>query len=368
MSASVLIDPAMVSRNIARMHRAAADAGLSLRAHVKAHRTVEVARMQMAGGAQGIALAYAAQAAVYLDAGISNIAFVWPWRDRWRWNQIVAVAQRIAELTRQPRPTVVVYASDFSTITHVSEAAQVAGVELAMRVDVRFADRGFQRAEVAAAAAVIDAAPGVYLDGLAGYWAPETAADAANWRERGRCVAEQLVGIAAELRAYGWTINNASVHGTLASVATLGLGPDGLSIEPPVAGISEVCAGAYALWDGGSADIGACEWGDIAVRVRPQSTPSPGHVDPLHHAGCEWLPDVTGYPVPQSLGRDERVPGSAAEIFPAHICPVSNSVEHFVLVDGGGTATDDVWAAIHAVDIEPAVVDRVDADANHAER
>ena len=54
---ALLLDLDAAGRNIERMARRASELGTALRPHVKAHKSAELARMQVAAGATGVACA-----------------------------------------------------------------------------------------------------------------------------------------------------------------------------------------------------------------------------------------------------------------------------------------------------------------------
>jgi D-serine deaminase-like pyridoxal phosphate-dependent protein len=79
---SVVIDEARLDGNIAAMAAFAAEAGLALRPHVKTHKSVEIARRQLAAGATGITVATISEAEVFAAAGFTDIFIAYPlWLD-----------------------------------------------------------------------------------------------------------------------------------------------------------------------------------------------------------------------------------------------------------------------------------------------
>lgn len=67
-----------VERNIAGMQRYCDDHGLALRPHVKTHKLPEIARLQLAAGAQGITSQKLGEAEVFADAGFDDILVSYP--------------------------------------------------------------------------------------------------------------------------------------------------------------------------------------------------------------------------------------------------------------------------------------------------
>ncbi len=75
---TVLIDMDIVERNIRNMIDCASAAGLTHRPHIKTHKCVELAKMQLEAGATGITCAKLGEAEIMADAGIENILVAYP--------------------------------------------------------------------------------------------------------------------------------------------------------------------------------------------------------------------------------------------------------------------------------------------------
>jgi len=69
---AVLIDGDRMARNIAAMQTRCDALGLRFRPHIKTHKTPEIARMQLAAGAVGIACQKVSEAEVFADAGFTG--------------------------------------------------------------------------------------------------------------------------------------------------------------------------------------------------------------------------------------------------------------------------------------------------------
>ncbi|MCA1944190.1 MAG: alanine racemase [Desulfovibrio sp.] len=75
---AVLVDRARLDANIHRMQAKAAALGVALRPHAKSHKSVEVARLQLAAGAVGLTVATVEEACAFLQAGISSLTMAYP--------------------------------------------------------------------------------------------------------------------------------------------------------------------------------------------------------------------------------------------------------------------------------------------------
>ena len=87
------IDLARLRRNIARAAEFAQAGGVTLRPHVKTHKSVEIARLQLAAGAVGISVATIGEAETFVRNGVGDVFVAYPlWLDD-------AAAGRLSDLT-----------------------------------------------------------------------------------------------------------------------------------------------------------------------------------------------------------------------------------------------------------------------------
>ena len=75
---AILVDLDKLESNINAMARMTAEAGIKLRPHTKVHKSTYVAKLQLKAGACGLSVSKLSEAAVYADAGITNIMIVHP--------------------------------------------------------------------------------------------------------------------------------------------------------------------------------------------------------------------------------------------------------------------------------------------------
>ena len=250
---ALLVDLDRLERNIARRQRAADEAGVRLRPHIKTHKSVVLAALQRDAGAYGIAVAKVGEAEVFAAAGFDDIAIAYPviGADKWR---------RVAELAATARITVNVDSA--IAAEGLSAAAVLAGVTIAAQVDV---DSGFGRCGVPmgdedaieALARLILELPGLHFDGLTthrGLFFPG-AADLTR-QDAGRQEGELLVAAAARLRDRGIDVEQITAGGSLT----------GAGVEA-VPGVTEVRAGTYVFNDLMQVALGAASSDDLALTV-----------------------------------------------------------------------------------------------------
>ena len=87
---SLLIDADLLERNVLDISSFAKEAGITWRPHIKTHKSVEIAKLQMKYGATGITVAKISEAEVMAFSGISNILIAYP----------VSSPQKIARLLK----------------------------------------------------------------------------------------------------------------------------------------------------------------------------------------------------------------------------------------------------------------------------
>ncbi|MDQ0394820.1 alanine racemase [Labrys monachus] len=90
---AVIVDAALLRRNIAAAAARARSAGVALRPHVKTHKSVALARMQIEAGAAGLTVAKGSEALVFLEAGFRDITVGQPLVDRRKIARLLAAAR-----------------------------------------------------------------------------------------------------------------------------------------------------------------------------------------------------------------------------------------------------------------------------------
>lgn len=95
---ALLLDHDRLVRNIARMQAACDAHGVELRPHIKTHKMVEVARLQIAAGARGLCCAKIGEAEAMLPSGVSSIFIAYPLVDVLHGPRLRALADTLDEL------------------------------------------------------------------------------------------------------------------------------------------------------------------------------------------------------------------------------------------------------------------------------
>ena len=206
---ALLVDLDILEANIAQVAATCRENKVGWRPHAKAHKTPEIARMQLAAGAIGITCAKLGEAEVMAAAGIRDILIA---------NQIVGEAKvrRLIDLVGPADPIVAV--DSVANLDELAAAAKSSGKTLKVAIEV---DIGMNRAGVAPGAPVVALArqvalrPGLRLAGLVGWESQATRiADAAE-KERTIVAAIRLLKESADAcRAAGHAVEIVSCGGT----------------------------------------------------------------------------------------------------------------------------------------------------------
>lgn len=341
---SVLIDLAVVQRNIDRLAVYARAHGLAVRPHTKTHKSLRMARLQLDAGATGLTVAKAGEAEVMLQA-CSDLLVAYPVCDAHR-------ARQIAQLDRQATLRVAIDSSEAADV--LSAMAQEAGAMLGILVDI---DVGHHRtgvqspADALRLAQQIDSKAGLRLDGLFFYPGHIYAAPHEQNKELARI--DALLGEARD--AFGRA-------GLPVAIVSGGSTPTAYQSHL-IGNQTEIRPGTYIYNDMNTVRAGHCTLDDCAARVvcTVVSTAVPGKA--VVDAGSKTLTSDRNITAPESghghaveypaaqlcrlteehgeldVSRCERAPrvGERITIIPNHICPCINLADAVFVKTPDGT-------------------------------
>jgi D-serine deaminase-like pyridoxal phosphate-dependent protein len=316
--------------------------GVSLRPHIKTHKTPQIARLQIASGAVGITCAKLGEAEVMADAGIDDILIAYPIVGELKIRRLLALMERAR----------IIVALDSHHVAEALSAAMVAADRvLEVYIEV---NTGQDRAGVLVGeptvtfATEITRLPGLRIVGIMSHEGH------ANHQPRDliRSIAveagQRMVETAEAIRGHGVDLQVVSVGSTPASAYT-----------PSVTGITEMRPGTYVFRDASGFQFGIFGPDRCAARVvstvvsRPapdrcvidtgsksltsdKNAGYPGYGYIVGHEGAtiarlneehgvvEIPPDATG------LNTGDRI-----EIIPNHICPVVNLMDELTIIREG---------------------------------
>jgi D-serine deaminase-like pyridoxal phosphate-dependent protein len=355
---SVLIDKNQLEANVDRMQAAASARGIRLRPHAKTHKSVDLARVQIARGAVGICCAKLGEAEVFAAAGIEDIRLPYPINP--------ANVDRVLRLLDATRLSFIVDNLDVARAWSNSMRVNQREVDVLVKVDVGFHRCGIdpQAAGAAEMVARVAELPGLRFRGLLshaghGYGG----ASDAEIKQIAEEEARTLATLAADVARLGVRVDEISVGATPTARFSLQLD-----------GITEIRPGNYIYFDRTQVALGAATWRDCALTVlarvvsRPAAdrlildcgsktlsndlargfTPTPGHGvifaaldNPVPNEALTIERLSEEHATVRVLGQSPLRPGDLVRVLPNHSCVVSNLVDSVWLVNGS-TVLDEL--------------------------
>jgi D-serine deaminase-like pyridoxal phosphate-dependent protein len=343
----LVVDLNVAEANARRMADGAAARGVALRPHVKTHKSLALARLQLDAGAAGITVGTIGEAEAMVYGGIDDVFVGYPvWVDGPK-------ADRLRRLHERSSLTVGVDSPDSARLLAAAVAGSGRGP---LRVLVEL-DSGARRSGVAGPAEAVAVARaardagldvvGVFTHGGHGYRAPGAGPPAAADEVA-------ILGAAADaLRADGFAVERISAGST----------PTG--VHAAAGQVTEIRPGTYLLGDRQQFVLGAIPADGIAAVVATTvvSTAVAGQV--VLDAGAKTLTKdrasflegfgfIPAYPgavierlfdyhaaVAIPTGTPAPGLGEIVAVVPNHICPVVEQFDSFVVARGG--AAEGSW-------------------------
>ena len=231
---ALVVDLDRLEANIAAMATHCRAAGIALRPHAKTHKSVEIARRQIAAGALGQCCAKLGEAEALAEGGIDGLLITSPIVSR-------AAVARVVALNARARDLMLVVDSATS-VDDLGEAAAGAGQALKLLVDV---DVGLRRTGVAPGVAAVELAariaahPALRFVGLQGY-AGHLMHVSGRDERRARSL-EALDQLAAT--------RDLLLQRGLAPAIITGGGTGTFDIDPGAGVLTELQAGSYVFMD-----------------------------------------------------------------------------------------------------------------------
>lgn len=345
---AVVVERRVLARNLARAAETARAAGVALRPHVKTHKSLKIAALQLQGGASGITAAKPSEAAVFLAGGCADVTVAYPLLDR---RKIVPLAQLSAARGARLR----LVADCEVGVELLAEAG--CALEVMIEVDVGLKRCGVDPAGDVALrlASRIQAHPSLTFGGLLSHAGNAYGAEGPD-AVRALAEAERLAmtGLADRLRRSGVAVPAVSVGST--PTVWLAESFDGLTEIRPgnyvfmdltqvslgVATRSDVSLSViasvvsvndrFAIIDAGSKVLSSDRGPHGSARLSGFGLAAPLD-DPSHEMIVTSLSEEHGF-----LAHDGRPPalGERVRIWPNHACPVANLSTSLIVVDDDG--------------------------------
>jgi D-serine deaminase-like pyridoxal phosphate-dependent protein len=337
---SLVVDLDIVDRNIERLAVETRERGVALRPHIKTHKSVALAKMQLEAGAAGITVGTVGEAEVMAAGGIDDIFIAYPvWAEGPKAVRLGALHERT--------PLLIGVDSEAGADRL---AAAVAGATTPLRVLVEI-DSGGRRTGVADPAGALAVARRARVDGL--HVIGVFTHGGHSYREPGARVgaaADEVVSLGAAadaLRSDGFELERVSAGSTPTGVLS-------------AAGqVNEIRPGTYVLGDRQQVVLGGIPPDGCALVVAATviSTSVPGQV--VLDAGAKALTKdraaylegfgaIPAYPdavierlfdyhaavtIPPGTGAPRL--GEIVAIVPNHVCPVVDLFDTFLATRAG---------------------------------
>jgi D-serine deaminase-like pyridoxal phosphate-dependent protein len=344
----VVVDLARVEANIGRLQAEMDARRITLRPHAKTHKSIGIARMQLAAGARGLTVGTLGEAEVFVGAGIDDIFLAYP-----IWAADGPKAARVRAL-HEAAPGFRVGIDSVAGAERLAASVRGSGNGRLLRVLVEI-DPGLHRTGVATPDGAVEVARAARQAGLAvegvfshgGHSYRPGGAEPAGADE-----VRSLTAAADALEAAGFDLTTISAGSTPTMLTAAG------------GRVTEMRAGTYVLGDRQQCVLGAippegcaAAVASTVVSVFDDRVVVDAGAKALTKDRAEWLTGygaVAGHPdlvidrlndyhgvvlVPPGATRPAL--GEMVTIIPNHICPVMDLVDTFVAIASDGTA--EVW-------------------------
>jgi D-serine deaminase-like pyridoxal phosphate-dependent protein len=337
-----LVDVGRLERNLGRMAAAIASNGVGHLPHTKTHKTRQVAERQLAHGAAGLTVAKLGEAEAMVAAGFEDLLVAYPLVGEAKLRRLVALLDRA-----RIRFTV----DSAEGARGASDALAVAGLTCGVLIEVEAGSRRTGVATVADVvelAGLVDALPGLDLDGVL-VFGPGYVEGEEERRRAARSEAAVAVAAAEAIAGAG-----------LAGPRTVTAGSTPTSpFVAEVPGITHVRAGNYVYHDLMQVKLGVATYDDCALTLLATvvSRPRPrryvidaglktfagedygwgtyGRILEHPDAVITWAAEEHGV---IDLADDVADPGwhigERVRVIPDHACGVSNMHDEVVAVEG----------------------------------
>jgi len=350
---AVLVDRGVLEENIFHAAQIARFAGAALRPHVKTHKSLRIAELQIKAGAAGVTTAKPSEAVIFLDGGVRDVTVAYPLVDPRK-------AERLIRIAADKGARLRLVADSIPGIEAISAAARACDAKVEVMVEV---DVGLMRCGVDPVIGLAEelalrlgADPSTIFAGLLSHAGQAYAAkDADHVRQIAEAERRTMTGLARKLRNSGIDVPAISVGST----PTVWLAD---SFE----GITELRPGNAVFMDLAQVSLGVALRQNVALSVLAtvisvndrfaiidagskvlSSDVGPHGSKRLTGYGVACLVDDPAWEMPVVnlseehgfLAHGGKVPqiGSRVRIWPNHACPVVNLADQLVVVTANCT-------------------------------
>jgi D-serine deaminase-like pyridoxal phosphate-dependent protein len=340
---ALIVDLDIMERNLHRVADYCAAHKLRLRPHTKTHKSIHIARQQLALGAAGLTVAKTGEAEVMLGAEPRDLLVAFPVIGEPKVRRLASVAG----ITR-----VTVALDSLTAARQLSEAAERSGARFGVlvEVDVGLGRVGVLPADAPALARAVAALPGIEWRGITFY--------------PGHIKDQDPAKLAALSEMVGRLVGEFAAAGIKPEIVSGGSTP-ALWHSHQIEGLNEIRPGTYVFNDLNTVASGACALEDCAASVlvtvvsRAESrmivdggsktfssdrlsSGGPGHGRVMEAPGAVFhkMNEEHGFVDLSGAERSFEI-GEKVRIVPNHICVAVNLHEYVYGVRGG--KAEEVW-------------------------
>lgn len=346
---ALVVSEDILHRNIATMAAFAKSVGVNLRPHIKTHKTVQIARLQVAAGAIGVTCAKVGEAEVMVnEAGIEDVLLAYPTIGDAKFRRLIPLMDRAR----------IVVATDSLEAARMISKAMTGydrSIEVMLEVNTGQDRSGARVGEEAVAMALeISRMANIDLTGIMTHEGHANSAPPSEIEAIAIAAGKAMVETAELIRTHGIELPTVSVGSTPAAFFT-----------PTVPGVTEMRPGTYVFNDASAfrydrfgvqdcaarfvatvvsrpaADRAVLDTGSKSLAMDP-SKAHPGHGYIVGH------PDVVITKLSEEHGvcsipegEEGFEIGDRVEIIPNHICPTVNLMDDLLIARNGRII--DTW-------------------------
>ena len=334
---ALILDLDRMEQNIKRMAKFAKECGVSLRPHVKTHKSPEIAKIQLEAGSRGVCLQKVSEVEVFAGAGIRDIFLT---------NEVI-VPQKLERLARVAETAHIgLAADDVDVVKTIGRVFKEAGTKLDLYVDVDtgMGRCGVQPKDAPKVAAEIARQDALVFKGIMGYEGNVNGAKTKEEQVRlSNAAMDKIVSSKKGVERAGFTVDVVSVGSSVSSW---------INAKHPAT--TEIQPGMYALNDHVLVSRGVATMQQCALTVLATVMSKPARDRAVVDAGSKAFNFDTGlYPIPLDrkgvvmehfseehgwlhlAGEGTRVRlGDRIRFVPAHCCTAVNQHEQFIGIRG----------------------------------
>ena len=248
---ALIVDLDTLEANLKRMASLAEVAAVALRPHIKTHKSIHIAQMQIDAGAVGITCAKLGEAEVMAKSGINNILVAYPIWGKSKIERLLNLHKRVSIHTSLDSLEVAKALSD-------AFAAQNRRLEILVEVEIGLNRLGIRPGRpLVQFVEMLSRFRGIDFRGLLSHSGHvHKVEDLDEVPLIGKKEGEIMAGAAKELGECGFSVRDVSVGAT----------PTALHAAK-VFGVTEIRPGTYSYCDVNTVDIGAATSDQCALRV-----------------------------------------------------------------------------------------------------